>query len=243
MDQDTPLFGLKGLHPMLARMGQLIDTGGPVLTIIVGLSVLALAIILLKAIQFARLGLASRTFVDGALAAWHTGEPDRALAVLSRTHNPIARTMERAIRGKRDRSLDRHDLEEDVARDGAVRIAELRRYLRLLELIATVSPLLGLLGTVLGMIDAFQALEAAGSRVNPAILSGGIWVALLTTAAGLIVAIPAAAAHNIFDGIAERYTQSLEHAVTQILVGPARSAATALPQTQAGQRLASTLAH
>ena len=167
------------------------------LFVIAALSVLALAIVLLKLVQFGRLGLGSGGFIDAALAAWYAGEPDRALSVLAGTHNPIARTMEVAIRGKRDGAVERHDLEENVARDGTAQVVSLRSYLRLLELIATLSPLLGLLGTVLGMIDAFQALEAAGSRVNPAILSGGIWVALLTTAAGLIVAIPAAAAHNV----------------------------------------------
>ena len=57
-------------------------------------------------------------------------------------------------------------------------------------MIASLAPLLGLLGTVLGMIEAFQAMEAAGTRVNPAVLSGGIWQALLTTAVGLSIAIP-----------------------------------------------------
>jgi biopolymer transport protein ExbB len=60
-----------------------------------------------------------------------------------------------------------------------------------LELISTIAPLLGLLGTVLGMIAAFQALQESGSRADPAILAGGIWEALLTTAAGMAVAIPA----------------------------------------------------
>ena len=126
--------------------------------------------------------------------------------------------MEFAMRGKHNEGVDRHDLEENVARVGTAHIASLRSYLRLLELIATLSPLLGLLGTVLGMIDAFQALEVAGSRVNPAILSGGIWVALLTTAAGLIVAIPAAAAHNILEGVVERVTHALEDAATRVIV-------------------------
>jgi biopolymer transport protein ExbB len=72
--------------------------------------------------------------------------------------------------------------------------------MRGLELVANVSPLLGLLGTVIGMVDAFAALEQAGSKVDPSLLAGGIWTALLTTVAGLSVAIPALAAHNIFDG-------------------------------------------
>ncbi len=60
-------------------------------------------------------------------------------------------------------------------------------------------PLLGLLGTVIGMIEAFQAMEAAGSQVNPSILSGGIWKALLTTAIGVAVAIPVSIIHSWFE--------------------------------------------
>lgn len=107
------------------------------------------------------------------------------------------------------------------AREEAERVANLHldrlgQGLRLLAVIATLSPLLGLLGTVIGMIDAFRALEAAGNKVDPSILSGGIWVALLTTAAGLVVAIPAAAAHQWMEGIVERAGRAMEDVATQV---------------------------
>ena len=185
---------------------------------------LALAIVLRKAAQFVRAGVGRRDALEAALAAWSAGEPDRALSLLARVRDPAARTVEAAVRGKLDGALERRDLEEEAARDGAARLASLRSHLRLLELIAMICPLLGLLGTVLGMIDAFRSLEAAGSRVDPAILSGGIWVALLTTAAGLLVAIPAAAAHHVFEGIVERTAHSMEDALTRVLAGPAPAA-------------------
>ena len=78
-------------------------------------------------------------------------------------------------------------------------IARLGYYLRALEVIASLAPLLGLLGTVMGMIEAFQAMEAAGSQVNPSVLSGGIWKALLTTAIGVAVAIPVSIIHSWFE--------------------------------------------
>lgn len=68
-----------------------------------------------------------------------------------------------------------------------------------LEIISQVSPLIGLLGTVIGMIDSFNELELGGSLVDPSILAGGIWTALLTTAMGLLVAIPALVAHYFFE--------------------------------------------
>ena len=68
-----------------------------------------------------------------------------------------------------------------------------------LEIISQVSPLIGLLGTVIGMIDSFNELEIGGSLVDPSILAGGIWTALLTTAMGLLVAIPALVSHYFFE--------------------------------------------
>tara|TARA_B100000287_G_scaffold396182_3_gene411625 strand:+ start:3201 stop:3809 length:609 start_codon:yes stop_codon:yes gene_type:complete len=74
-----------------------------------------------------------------------------------------------------------------------------QRFLPTLEIIAQVSPLIGLLGTVIGMINSFNELELGGSLVDPSILAGGIWTALLTTAMGLIVAIPALISHYFFE--------------------------------------------
>ena len=84
-----------------------------------------------------------------------------------------------------------------------------QRFLPSLEIIAQVSPLIGLLGTVIGMIDSFNELELGGSLVDPSILAGGIWTALLTTAMGLIVAIPALISHYFFDKKLTYSTQSL----------------------------------
>ncbi len=83
-------------------------------------------------------------------------------------------------------------------------ITEFRTSLRPLEVISACAPLLGLLGTVIGMIEAFATLSSAGSDINPSLLAGGIWKALLTTAAGLIVALPALISWHIFDRNIER---------------------------------------
>ncbi|MEM9754801.1 MAG: MotA/TolQ/ExbB proton channel family protein, partial [Pseudomonadota bacterium] len=85
---------------------------------------------------------------------------------------------------------DRTAFEARLATAATERIDRAERGFRLLDSIAQVAPLLGLFGTVLGMIDAFQALQDAGAQVDPSVLAGGIWVALLTTAVGLGVAMP-----------------------------------------------------
>ena len=86
-----------------------------------------------------------------------------------------------------------------------------------LQVIATIAPLLGLLGTVFGMIEAFQQMEMAGKNVDPSILSGGIWEALLTTAVGLSVAIPIVVLESYFRNLIERFKNNIENAVTKIL--------------------------
>ena len=106
-------------------------------------------------------------------------------------------------------------MDADVVITGA-----LKSGLRPLELIAGIAPLMGLLGTVLGMITAFQAMEAAGASVDPSVLSGGIWAALLTTAIGLIVAIPTLAMHTALDSWTDRLRERM-NARLNILEVPA----------------------
>jgi biopolymer transport protein ExbB len=173
----------------------LVDKGGPIVVILLCLSVLSLAIILLKVFQFWRAGLTRRAFVDAAIDKIKSGDREGAASLLGRTRSPIARTLLAGVEG----SLKGADAEEEIARVGGNELGGLQSYFRWLEVIGNISPLLGLLGTVIGMISAFQQLEGAGNKVDPAILSGGIWVALLTTAVGLAVAIPAIASLNLFE--------------------------------------------
>ena len=105
---------------------------------------------------------------------------------------------------------------EETTRIARGELARLREGLRALELIATIAPLIGLLGTVLGMIEAFQALQATGARADPSVLAGGIWEALLTTAAGMAVAIPAAAALTWFESVADAVQAEMEDLATRI---------------------------
>ncbi len=193
-----------------------IEAGGPVIVILLVVSVVALAIIFLKLFQFATLRVGTRAFVEEALSHWRVGRTGEALAVLARSRNPIARVLETAIRGRLHNRAGEDRVREEVSRVGAAQLENLRTYLRGLEVIAMLSPLLGLFGTVLGMIDAFQRLEQAGSRVNPAILSGGIWEALLTTAAGLAIAIPAVAVLTALERVVDRLGHDMEDAVTQV---------------------------
>ncbi len=197
----------------------LIGLGGPVLLLIALLSVVALTIVLAKFVQFLWLGVGKRTKADRVLAMWRDGREDAALTIARRLRAPHMDVIAAALVARRVE--DRTAASEDVERVARENLAELSYGLRLLEVIAQVAPLLGLFGTVLGMIEAFQSLEAAGGDADPATLAGGIWVALLTTAAGLAVAIPVMLILSWFDSRIERERVIMESAATRILTGEA----------------------
>ncbi|RFA24658.1 flagellar motor protein MotA [Alkalilimnicola ehrlichii] len=202
------------------RLQSLIETGGPVVAILLALSVVALAVILLKLWQFIAIRIGSRKFIDQALHRWREGNAKEALAALDGVRNPIAGVMALAMRGRMDKNVPESVVREEASRVAVENIETLRGQFRILEVIGALSPLLGLLGTVLGMIEAFRQLEMAGSQVDPALLSGGIWVALLTTAVGLAVAIPVVAALNALERVLDRFRHRMEDAVTQVFTIP-----------------------
>ncbi|MFP4080838.1 MAG: MotA/TolQ/ExbB proton channel family protein [Ectothiorhodospira sp.] len=200
----------------LAGLGSLLQVGGPVVAILLGMSVVALTVILAKLWQFAWLRLGDQRSLDAALEHWAAGRAGEALEVLSGSRSPAARVVEQAMRGQMDPQMPEALVREEVARVAGDWLESLRGQFRTLEVIGSLAPLLGLLGTVLGMISAFQALEAAGSPVDPVILSGGIWVALSTTAVGLAVAIPVVAVLNALERWLERFRHRMQDAVTRV---------------------------
>jgi len=162
------------LDQIAMRAESLLDAGGPVVAILFLVSILALAIVLLKLWQFRSARVGRRRFIAPALTHVARGEADKALAVLVVERNPIARVLETAIRGQVRVGVAEATLREEVVRVANFHLERLRSYLRALEVIGTLSPLLGLFGTVLGMIAAFKELEAAGNQVNASLLSRGI---------------------------------------------------------------------
>ncbi len=186
--------------------------------VLLAFSITACAIVLAKLYQFLRCGLRRVAFVDEVMADLTRGDQEAALQRLAREHNPVARVMEAAIRCGTDRRMTVRDIEAEVSRVGTAHIRSLESWLRALSAIAHLSPLLGLLGTVTGMINAFMRLQEAGSRVDPAVLSGGIWEALLTTAFGLTIAIPAMAAFYLLEGEIDRLRAAMKDAAIRVLI-------------------------
>jgi len=161
------------------------ETGGPVVMVLMAVAVLTLAVAIYKCWQFWMAAVGRHAALSQAVAAWDRGDRAGARKTLERSRSYLAPVVEMAMTAC---SVDATRLQAEAE----TRFAKLERGFRLLDSVAQLAPLLGLFGTVMGMIEAFQSLEAAGAQVDPSILAGGIWVALLTTAVGLVVAMPTA---------------------------------------------------
>ncbi|NVO58317.1 MotA/TolQ/ExbB proton channel family protein [Rhodobacteraceae bacterium B1Z28] len=195
---------------------EFLKNGGPSIWAIAALSVITVALILWKIWRLALIGAWSRGKAGKALDLFENGHTDAALATVMDRRGIRSKVVAHAITAIRQ--LPEEHAREETARVAKREIAQAGTGLRALELIATIAPLLGLLGTVLGMIAAFQALQQAGNRADPALLAGGIWEALLTTAAGMAVAIPASAALTWFEAVIDRIRRDVEDGATRLFV-------------------------
>lgn len=213
-----------------------IDMGGPAMWAIAALSVLTAALILWKIMRLLSFGAwtGGRHTAD-ALDLWSQGKPSDAIALLANRKSHRARLAHAVMRAALDPAIDRAAAEAEAGRVARGLLAQARDGLRGLELASTIGPLLGLLGTVTGMIAAFQTLQEAGSRADPALLAGGIWEALLTTAAGMAVAIPAQVALTWFEAVVDSLRHDMEDAATRILHGPRHTTAQSQAIRQAAE--------
>lgn len=186
--------------------------GGPIVWILLALATAAFAIVLLKSWQFMVVGVGRSKPVRQALDLWQGDNADEVLQRLKGRRDPTSVVVCKALTGLAN-GFDHDTVREECQRIGNAQLERLRLLLRPLAFIGTTAPLLGLLGTVIGMIAAFQGIQEAGSQVDAAVLSGGIWAALLTTAVGLAVAIPVTMAHSWLERKLERLAHRIEDAV------------------------------
>ena len=188
--------------------------GLPILVLLALLSVVSIALILLKAIRLS--GEPGRgDNRTAALQLLTTDKPDEAKNCLGSPRTAADRIT--VLVCNEIANSTEADIGTTLEIAGNAEAHDAFRHIRTLETIAMISPLLGLLGTVLGMIQAFRDLEMAEGAANAALLAGGIWQALLTTAAGLIVALPAAAGAALLATRAEAAVSEVETTIARIL--------------------------
>ncbi|OIQ44237.1 MAG: flagellar motor protein MotA [Roseobacter sp. MedPE-SW] len=205
---------------------EVLALGGPVVSILIAVSVLTLGVTLYKLWQFASSGVGRHRVLSDALDAWDAGDRRAAQLRILESRSYLAPLLSAAMNAQGQPDLDgRLDAEAGLA------LAGLERGFRFLDTVAQLAPLLGLFGTVLGMIEAFQNLQDAGSSVDPSLLAGGIWVALLTTAVGLAVAMPTSMVLAWFESRTARERTFADKALQTVLV-PNQTGGQAKDQTR-----------
>ncbi|RLC47262.1 MAG: MotA/TolQ/ExbB proton channel family protein [Candidatus Coatesbacteria bacterium] len=199
------VFG--GLHEL--GEGVMIDylvAGGPVMIPIVLCSVLSLALIIERSLALRDERIIPPEFIREAKRLVAAGREDELLELSRKSRTPIAKVIHTTILSRNLPSDTLREVVQSVGKDQANRLS---RYLTVLSTIASIAPLLGLLGTVTGMIKVFSVISSKGVT-NPSDLAGGISEALLTTAAGLVVAIPTLIAHSYFFKRTNTYVLRME---------------------------------
>lgn len=183
------------------------------------LSVAALTVVVFKLIQFRRAGVGRHAEAGAILDDWLNGRPDEALRKAGQRTTVLARVLQAVMSGLRARPTDPFYGEELGRQAALVELAAMNQRMRLLESVVQAAPMLGLLGTVIGMIDAFSALSATASGVDPQQLATGIWTALTTTALGLAIALITYIIANWLESRIDSERQSMEMMISAAIHG------------------------
>ncbi|MDP2943547.1 MAG: MotA/TolQ/ExbB proton channel family protein [Candidatus Omnitrophota bacterium] len=191
--------------------------GGPMMIPILLCSVAALAIILERFMYLQKIKLDTKKFMSEVSDSLNRNRAMDAINICEQMPGPLPNVLKAGIL-KYDRT--RQEIKEAVEDAALHEIPRMERNISILATIAHISTLLGLLGTVIGMIEVFQKIQeksAALSPVTPADLSAGIWQALIATAAGLIVAIPTITAYNYFVSRVNNFILQMEISATDLV--------------------------
>ncbi len=195
-------------------MLEFLAKGGVLVVPILLCSVLALAIFVERMIRFSLMRSRGAGLADKIIRLLRAGDANAAHKKAINSNSPMGRVLAQAIRF---RKRDRETLETVMAHATEEEIRGLSSYLQALATIGNIAPLLGLLGTVIGMIKAFMVIQQMGGKVNAAVLAGGIWEAMLTTALGLAVALPTMVAHSYLFARVDKYEARLNDGAVKFI--------------------------
>ena len=191
--------------------------GGVLVIPILLCSVMALAIFVERMVRFAKIDIRGTGLAETIAKLLKQGNREEALEAATESQSPMGRVLTQAIDVK---DQDRDTLETVIAHAMDDEVRDLSSYVQALATIGNIAPLLGLLGTVIGMINAFIVIQEMGGKVNAAVLAGGIWEALLTTALGLAVALPTMVAHSYVVSRIDRYEAGLHEGSVTFITAP-----------------------
>ena len=177
-------------------------------------SAVAITVFIERVLHYHRAQINSTEFLNGVRTVLKRNNVVEALSICDATPGPIARLVKTAILS-RDHGRER--VRESLEEAGLAEVPRLEEKLSLLATIAQLAPLLGLLGTLLGFIRIFEDLDSAGANANIAMLSGGVWEALICAATGLAVAIPTHAGYNYLVNRVNEIVLDMERAANEIV--------------------------
>lgn len=192
-------------------IAELFDKGGPVVWILFGYSVLALTLVLERLAYFAMAGRPPGNWEQALIDALDAGMPESALERARGPESTIVRELLDAA-GSGVSALGRV-----ASRVGSEQLQRMERGFRTLGVLGHTAPLLGLFGTITGMIKAFMVIEQAGGRVDAQALAGGIWEAMITTGVGLAVSLPTLLLLHLLEGMADRRAQGMRRYASLVL--------------------------
>ncbi len=193
---------------------QILMKGGVVMILIYLLSIGALFILIERLITLRKLRINTRSFVLQIRNLLLRNQVEEALHLCRQTGGPIAKLTQTGIQNAH---RPRMEIKDAIESTGRAEIYHLEKYLGTLATIASIAPMVGFFGTVTGMIRAFMAIQARGGNVDATVLAGGIWEALVTTAAGLVVGILALIFYNLIQGKVEHFVFEMEETTTELL--------------------------
>ena len=185
----------------------MILNGGPLMVPIGLCSIVSLAYVVERSLRLREDQLGTKGFGRTVVEAYDAKGPEEALSLCKREENSLARVLGAGLRRWRDSTVE---IEKAVEDAGAREVKRLSANLKPLVVVGMIAPLLGLLGTVWGMIEAFSNIAMQDGLGKPELLASGISQALITTAAGLTVAIPTQAAYFWYKSRIERFVRRAE---------------------------------
>jgi biopolymer transport protein ExbB len=202
-------------------MLEFISKGGVLVIPILFCSVLVLAIFCERIIRYAVNRIRGKDIEQEVSDLIEGGQVEQALEICEKSKSPMGRVLAKGIRA---RDMDKEVLESVIVNATENEVRELSAYLQALATIGNIAPLLGLLGTIIGMIKAFMVIQQMGGKVNAAVLAGGIWEAMLTTAFGLAVALPTMVAYSYLLSRVDKYEARLQNGSIRFMKAIARKA-------------------
>ena len=193
---------------------ELLKHGGAMMWLLLAAGSAGLAVFVERFLHYRREQINSIDFLNGVRTVLRRNNVVEALSICDATPGPVARLVKVAVL---NRSRGRDGMREALEETGIVEVATLEDRLPFIATLAQVTPVMGLLGTVIGFMDVFHQLQVAGVAAPASLLAGGVWKALVCTGAGLTISIPCYAGYNYLVARVNKLVVEMERASTEVV--------------------------